>query len=135
MQNCSICTIQFAVHCICGAEMTIAHTRRVNANKNSYCDGCEKRMGPNEHSFHCPKRIILSIHPKCYDFCFACGVIEFRKQKSDNECIVCQDRGKAVCFVDGCGHVVLCAECENGLESKVCPVCSTAYTHAKVLNL
>ena len=53
----------------------------------------------------------------------------------DRQCIVCQDRNKCVCFIDGCNHVVLCLQCEMDLEPKACPLCSTAYTLTRKLNL
>ena len=53
----------------------------------------------------------------------------------DRQCVVCQDRSKAVCFVDGCDHLVLCAQCEHALVPKACPLCNQGYSQVKVLNI
>ena len=43
------------------------------------------------------------------------------------ECIVCQDSPRNVIFV-GCGHCVLCEQCERQMNDKKCPRCEAPYT-------
>lgn len=41
-------------------------------------------------------------------------------------CIVCLDAPKDT-MIDGCNHLILCQECENKLQPKMCPICQTQY--------
>merc|ERR1712048_470997 len=50
-------------------------------------------------------------------------------------CIACKENKKNVSFADGCDHFVLCNQCESNMETKQCPICSTAYTKTKRLNV
>ena len=35
------------------------------------------------------------------------------------KCITCHENKKNICFVDGCGHVCICDECEEDMEIKM----------------
>ena len=50
-------------------------------------------------------------------------------------CISCMDRPKDIGFVDGCGHIVLCMECENKMTNKKCPICQCPYSRIKKVNI
>merc|ERR1712228_102213 len=53
-------------------------------------------------------------------------VIETAKEKLD-ECVICKDNQCNIAFI-GCGHCVLCEECEQGIRTKVCPQCQISYS-------
>lgn len=52
-----------------------------------------------------------------------------------SKCAICKDNKKEIYFVDGCNHVVICGNCEQGMESKVCPRCDQPYTNAVRLDI
>jgi len=47
-------------------------------------------------------------------------------------CILCVDRRRNISF-EGCSHFVVCAECEDRMEEKQCPVCREPYGGTKQL--
>eukprot|EP01084_Bolivina_argentea_P022252 41356_1 len=67
-----------------------------------------------------------------------CGLKEIKEAKDqliENKfnCVICQERHKNICFMDGCSHIVLCDQCEKKMDAKQCPICCMKYTlHRKV---
>eukprot|EP01084_Bolivina_argentea_P312292 540660_1 len=49
-------------------------------------------------------------------------------------CIVCLKNAKNV-FVNGCGHLDMCSECENNMISKICPRCQIPYQTVTKINI
>merc|ERR1711971_892086 len=49
------------------------------------------------------------------------GQIETAKEIKD-ECVICKDKSSNIAII-GCGHCVMCEQCEQRLEVKACPRC------------
>merc|ERR1712083_1104399 len=50
--------------------------------------------------------------------------VENEEKRFQRDCVICGNRPKNVCFVDGCDHVAVCKDCVNGLQPRVCPICA-----------
>merc|ERR1712228_382493 len=43
-------------------------------------------------------------------------------------CIACLDNKKNIAFMDGCGHIAVCDQCERKMKKKCCPLCNARYS-------
>ena len=50
------------------------------------------------------------------------------------KCVICYNQDKNV-STDGCNHIVMCDQCENGMSIKACPRCSKRYTKTKIVEI
>lgn len=58
-----------------------------------------------------------------------------KERDTRSKCVSCMEKIKNVYFTDGCNHVVVCGDCEKGMENKVCPRCEQAYANSVRLDI
>lgn len=51
------------------------------------------------------------------------------------KCVACTVRNKNISFIDGCGHIAFCGECEAKAKGNLCPICKAPHTKTKKINL
>ena len=61
-----------------------------------------------------------------------------RMRSENSECCICMEnlkKLKAICFIDGCDHVVICSQCEKQMTPQLCPLCKAPYSKTKELRI